>query len=177
MHVAIQDALSFSPRMLSAQIKPSYSHATRTWALNLAKNQTYKKCVRNFSFDGGKGGYSLTTSQRALKEFNCGSPLLSRLVSNGTFLAGLSFTYVITNGDVKKEDGGIVCLFWAQLLGKLSWQILNTPSSAVAIEIIGIFFQLKGLRVLATASIFIISVTRAMLKYTIGGGFIKLTSV
>lgn len=56
----------------------------------------------------------------------------------------LSFTYIITNRDVEKEDGGIVCLFWAQLLGKLSWQVLNTPSSAVGIEIIGIFFHLKG---------------------------------
>lgn len=59
-----------------------------------------------------------------------------------------------------------LCLFWAQLLGILSWQIFNTPSSTVEIEISGGIFQLKGERTneLATESIFMISVTRAMLK-------------
>lgn len=59
-----------------------------------------------------------------------------------------------------------LCLFWAQSLGVLSWQLFNTPSSAVEAEISGIFFNYKGkeLMSLAIESIFMISVTRAMLK-------------
>lgn len=34
-----------------------------------------------------------------------------------------------------------LCLFWAQLLGILSQQLFNTPSSAVEVEISGVFFN------------------------------------
>lgn len=30
----------------------------------------------------------------------------------------LSFTYIITNRDVEKEDGGIVCLFLGSVIGQ-----------------------------------------------------------
>ena len=58
-----------------------------------------------------------------------------------------------------------LCLFWAQFPGIASRQLFNTPSSAVEIRSRGIF-QLKGEKTneLAAESIFMISVTRAMLK-------------
>lgn len=34
-----------------------------------------------------------------------------------------------------------LCLFWAQSLGVLSWQLFNTPSSAVEAEISRVFFN------------------------------------
>ena len=34
-----------------------------------------------------------------------------------------------------------LCLFWAQLLGILSWQVFNTPFSAVEAESSGVFFN------------------------------------
>ncbi|TFK02449.1 serine/threonine-protein kinase ATR [Platysternon megacephalum] len=105
-------------------IKPSHSHAPRTCALNLADIQIYRKCVLGIFLLMEEKGILLHHFSKSIEIIqlwiSSPSPFSYQMEHSLLFL---SFTYIITNRDVEKEDGGIVFVcfglsYWADCPGK-----------------------------------------------------------